>query len=199
MSRALSPCKMLPGDRARPKDPAFVRTLLVSGLCLLTLHTGCSREMSWRAVDRLIETEYPHVPTVTTDSLSARLSDENRDPPLLLDARSPEEYDVSHLRGARRVDPEATTYPGLDTLARDRPIVVYCSVGYRSAGVVKQLREDGFTNVANLKGSIFTWANEGRPVYRGTRRVPVVHPYDDVWGTLLTDSLHAYEPIAPGS
>jgi hypothetical protein len=85
----------------------------------------------------------------------------------------------------------------LDTLDRDAPVVVYCSVGYRSAKVTAALQERGFTQVANLKGSIFRWANEGRPVVRGSTGVREVHPYDHTWGTLLNDSLHAYEPTAP--
>lgn len=168
-----------------------MRKLLASALCLLALQTGCSEEFTWRAVHRMIEAQYPEVPSITTDSLAERLSDDAAPTPLLLDARSPDEYAVSHLPGAHRVDPSATTFPALDTLSEDAPIVVYCSVGYRSAGVAKTLQEQGFTNVVNLEGSIFQWANEGRPVYRGGQRVDAVHPYNATWGQLLADSLHA--------
>lgn len=177
-----------------------MRTLLTSALCLLALQTGCSDDLRWSAVNRMIEAQYPGVPTVTTDSLAERLGDAEADTavvrPMLLDARAPEEYAVSHLPGARPIDPEADAYPALDSLARDTPIVVYCSVGYRSAGVTSRLREAGFTDVANLEGSIFRWANEGRPVYRSGKRVATVHPFDSQWGQLLTDSLHAYGPPA---
>ena len=90
---------------------------------------------------------------------------------------------------------QADAYPDLDTLAVEAPIVVYCSVGYRSAGVAQALRRQGFKDVVNLKGSIFRWANEGRPVFRSGRMVAAVHPYDASWGTLLADSLHAYPPL----
>ncbi len=142
----------------------------------------------------MITSDYPNVPSITTDSLAQRLADDTGPKPLLLDARSPEEYAVSHLRGAQRVDPDADAYPALDTLATDAPLVVYCSVGYRSAGVAQALRKQGFTNVANLEGSIFRWANEGRPVYRDGRPVAAVHPYGATWGRLLADSLHADSP-----
>jgi len=173
-----------------------MRKLLASFLCLLAVHTGCSQDLTWRTVQKMIATEYPDVPTISTDSLGERLSDSTPRRPVLLDARSPDEYAVSHLRGARCVEPDADAYPSLDTLAADRPIVVYCSVGYRSAGVARTLQEQGFTNVFNLKGSIFRWANEARPVYRNGRPVNVVHPYDASWGTLLEDSLHAYPPTS---
>jgi rhodanese-related sulfurtransferase len=169
-----------------------MRSLAASVLCLIALQVGCTDALTWRAVDRMIQSSFPEVPTVTTDSLAERLAGPSR--PVLLDARSPEEYAVSHLRGARHIDPEATQFPALDTLARDTTIVVYCSVGYRSARIASRLRGHGFENVANLKGSIFRWANEGRPVVRGDSTVRAVHPYDGTWGTLLDEPLRTSSP-----
>jgi rhodanese-related sulfurtransferase len=171
-----------------------MRRFAASILCFLAVQTGCSQDLTWNAVHHMIEADFPAAPSITTDSLAKRLADSTAQRPLLLDARSRDEYAVSHLPGARRVDPTATTIPGLDTLSRDTPIVVYCSVGYRSARVTTRLREQGFTRVANLKGSIFRWANEGRPVTRNDTPVRAVHPYNQTWGTLLDDHLHAYAP-----
>ncbi len=176
-----------------------MRRLTASLLCFLAVQVGCSQDLTWTAVDRMIETDFPAVSSVTTDSLAERLSTATANRPILLDARSPEEYAVSHLPGAHRVDPEATSVPALDTLSRDRSIVVYCSVGYRSARVASRLQDQGFSDVANLKGSIFRWANEGRPVVRDSTPVQAVHPYDDTWGTLLADSLHASSPPDPAA
>lgn len=167
------------------------RALTASALCALTLQLGCSDDLTWRAVDRMIAANVPDVPVITTDSLAQRLDDSSTPQPTLLDARSPEEHAVSHLPGARRIDPDAETVPGLDSLSRDAPIVVYCSVGYRSARITSRLRTQGFTNVSNLKGSIFRWANEGRTVVRDGTPVQAVHPYNDTWGRLLNDDLHA--------
>ena len=171
-----------------------MRVVLTSILCFLAVQTGCSQHLTWRAVDQMIASKFPDVPTITTDSLAQRLDASGAERPLLLDARSPEEYAVSHLPGARRVNPDSAAVPRLDTLSTETPIVVYCSVGYRSARVASRLRERGFTNVANLKGSIFRWANEGRSVVRDGVPVRAVHPYDASWGTLLDDELHAYTP-----
>ncbi|WP_263835476.1 rhodanese-like domain-containing protein [Salinibacter sp.] len=168
-----------------------MRRLFASLLCAVALQAGCSEALTWRAVDHMIAAEYPDVTALTTDSLAARLADDTSPTPVLLDARSPDEYAVSHLPGARRVRPSADAYPALDTLASDTPILVYCSVGYRSAGVVQALQTQGFSEVYNLKGSIFRWANEGRPVVRNGEPVSAVHPYDASWGQLLTDSLRA--------
>lgn len=142
----------------------------------------------------MIASQFPEIRTIATDSLAERLSDSTSTEPMLLDARSPEEYAVSHLPGARRIDPEADSFPELDSLSANHPVIVYCSVGYRSARVASHLQRQGFSNVANLQGSIFRWANEGRTVVRDGRPVRAVHPYDSTWGRLLNQDLHATAP-----
>ncbi|PEN15284.1 sulfurtransferase [Longibacter salinarum] len=171
-----------------------MRAWLLSVLSLTLLYTGCSEETKWSAVDRLIETRFSDVSEITTDSLAERLA--ASDSIVLLDARTLEEYEVSHIPGARRIDPSTTDFSEFDSMGRDAPIVVYCSVGYRSARVADRLQDAGFRNVSNVRGSIFRWVNEGRRVVRGDSTVREVHPYDDTWGDLLNPSLHAYEPGA---
>jgi hypothetical protein len=45
--------------------------------------------------------------------------------------------------------------------------------------------------VFNLEGSLFQWANEGRPVYRDDVPVQAIHPYDARWGRLLDRRFHS--------
>jgi len=169
-----------------------LRTLLLL-LVLLAPLAGCAQDLGWAAVDRMIRHDFPAAPAILPDTLAARLGGPAA--PVLLDVREPEEFAVSHLAGARRVDPEASALPEeVLALPRDTPIVAYCSVGYRSAAVVERLRAEGFTRVENLEGSIFRWANEGRPVVRDGTAVREVHPYDRAWGVLLDRRLHAYGP-----
>lgn len=148
----------------------------------------------WQAVDRMIERAHGPVPTITTDELAERLQRPASEHPVLLDARSPEEYAVSHIAGAHLYDPNNPDTALLDTLSSDQPIAVYCSVGHRSADVVAHLRERGFTRAVNVRGSIFMWANEGREVVRNGTAVTAVHPYDAMWGRLLDEPLRADAP-----
>ena len=144
--------------------------------------------VSWRAVERDVRARFPAVPALSTADLAAWLADTTRPPPVLLDARQPAEYAVSHLPGARRVDPEAGAerlLAALDSAERTGPVVVYCSVGVRSAGVAERLAAAGVADVRNLEGSIFRWANEGRPLVRDGQAVDEVHPYNAAWGRLL--------------
>ena len=60
--------------------------------------------------------------------------------------------------------------------------MVYSSVGYRGARVETWLKRQGYTNVENLEGGIFRWANEGRPVFRQGAPTQEVHPYQPRWG-----------------
>ena len=105
--------------------------------------------------------------------------------------RTEAEWNVSHLPGARRVDPNASIEKTTEGMPKETPIVTYCAVGYRSAAMATKLREAGFTSVRNLEGSIFQWANEHRPMVRGDELVTTVYPYSNLWGRLLTDDARA--------
>ena len=163
------------------------RTAIVLSLAgLLLLGTGaCVYSFRWPIVNALIRGEFRDVKPITTGELDAWLADDSRAAPLLVDTRTRAEYDLSHLAGAEYGGADAE-FP-LAGVAKDRPIVAYCSVGYRSGRFARTLRAAGFTNVHNLEGSIFKWANEGRPVFRGSERVTEVHPYNGTWGLLLNE------------
>ena len=154
-----------------------------------------ARELDWNTAEAIITEEFPDVPSLTTGELAASL-DTDWAGVVLLDARETEEFAVSHLPGAHHVGSDAAAAERLAAAAPDAVVVVYCSVGYRSAALVEQLRNRGHANAVNLAGSIFRWAGEGRPVYRGAARVEQVHPYDDRWGALLPRSLWAYAPAS---
>jgi len=157
----------------------------VIGLALL----ACSRPApTWQSIDRRIQAEFPEVESITTAELAAWLQDPARpEKPLLLDVREPAEFEVSHLAQARLA---TTVEQALRLIEPGRPVVLYCSVGYRSARLAAKLQALGVEKVLNLKGSIFAWANEGRPVYAHGKQVAKVHPFDRRWGKLLDRRRH---------
>lgn len=108
---------------------------------------------------------------------------------IVLDIREEEEFAVSHLRNAYHVPPNTSLKQVVSTVLKDvspeETIIVYCSVGFRSAEFAQKLAAIGYQNVYNLKGSVFAWVNEGRPVYQGNKRVNKVHPFNEKWGGLL--------------
>jgi rhodanese-related sulfurtransferase len=146
------------------------------------------RQLALAALAAAIRLQYPDVPTVTVAELRQRLADD-RPPPLLLDTREPAEFAVSHLPGARNLaSVEAVRQAAVPS---DAPLVVYCTVGYRSAGLARRLRSAGYSDVANLQGSIVRWHQRGLPLVRDGVSVDTVHPYDDFWGLLLDPSSRA--------
>lgn len=115
-------------------------------------------------------------------------------PAVLLDTRAPAEFAVSHLRGARWVGYEEFKLSRVQDLPKNTPIVVYCSVGYRSEKVGEQLQQAGFTNVRNLYGGLFEWVNEGQPaVTTGDAPTARVHAYSRSWGIWLKRGQKVYE------
>ncbi len=151
---------------------------------------GCEKDSAWDNILSQVREDFPDVRMMTTQQLAEWQADPQRDPPLLLDTRAAEEYGVSHLRGAVLVDSDEVLRAVLNGIDPDRAIVVYCSVGYRSAKAARDIQALGFQNVTNLEGSIFAWANEGRPVFRGDEPASKVHPYDEQWGKLLDEKYH---------
>lgn len=82
---------------------------------------------------------------------------------LLLDVREVEEYTQVRLPGASLL-PLSELDLRLDAIPRDRPVVLYCRSGNRSAQAVAWLRAQGWENVHNLRGGIFAWYQRGLPL-----------------------------------
>lgn len=141
----------------------------------------------------VISARYPAVQWVDTRTLASWLVDTEGGRPVLLDARELAEFRVSHLEGARQIDPDVVDLSSLG-LPRDARIVVYCSIGWRSGGVADRMRLAGYEHVYNLEGGIFHWANEGRAMRSGDGAAQRVHPYDAVWGQMLDDERRAPLP-----
>lgn len=117
------------------------------------------------------------VPFITVGELRKNLSET-----VILDTREADEFAVSHLPGARYVGYENFDSASVEKLAKDTPIVLYCSVGCRSGKVGKKLQRMGFTNVRNLYGSIFEWANKGYPLENiEGKPTTEVHTYNEKW------------------
>ncbi len=167
----------------------LILVAVLSALAGIVLYRG--HDLSWRSVKQRIRGEFPAVKQLSTAELAAWLARDEGPRPILLDVRSEAEYRVSHLPGAVLADRgagDAALPPGV---RKDAPIVAYCAVGFRSSAMAERLRLAGYTHVYNLEGSIFEWANQGHPLYRGDEEVRRVHPYDGQWGRLLDRELHA--------
>lgn len=84
---------------------------------------------------------------------------------VVLDIRTPEEYDQGIIEGAINIDFYDNDFAvQLDALDKDAHYVVYCNSGNRS-GQANSIFEDlGFTDVTEIDGGITNWHAEGLPV-----------------------------------
>ena len=156
-----------------------------------------------------IRKKFSGVQHVSTDTVYGWLVPRPRADLLLLDTRAAAEFGVSRLPGAVHLDPDADDATVRRTLTRHLPaagdqpttIACYCSVGYRSSVTARRLnalRTDPAAaepplpryEAVNIEGSIFKWANEGKPLEdAGGQPTRFVHPYDKIFGRLLDKSL----------
>jgi rhodanese-related sulfurtransferase len=150
--------------------------------------------VSWESVDEKIQSEFPGVQSVSTDVLFARYEASDAKLPIIIDVREDGEFRVSHLDDALHLESaEAISSVIAERgLGKDTEIIVYCSVGYRSASVAADLQARGFTKVLNLEHSLFEWANKGYPMTSESGSTDKVHPFNKAWSVLVDDSLHAY-------
>ena len=80
----------------------------------------------------------------------------------LVDVREDFEYEVSNLGGT--LIPLGGILIEADQIAKDKPVVVMCRSGRRSAAAIMQLEQQfGFNNLSNLQGGILAWAEEIDP------------------------------------
>ena len=100
------------------------------------------------------------LPEVTPTELRDELA--SADPPLLLDVRDPEEWEISHLPSATLI-PRAELPERVSELTQARRVVVYCRSGNRSSQATRLLLDLGFQHVRNLRGGLLAWADEVDP------------------------------------
>jgi len=99
---------------------------------------------------------------------------------LIIDVRESSEHEQGHLEGAMLV-PRGILEAAADfnypkrvqelVDARERPIVLYCATGGRSAMATATLKLMGFREVYNLAGGVAQWSAENRPLVREARYV----------------------------
>jgi rhodanese-related sulfurtransferase len=167
-----------------------VLPILVGGVVLLV----AGRPVAFEALRWRIERRFPDVKWTTTEELARWRSSPADRQPVLLDARTQDEFGVSHLKDAVRIDPYRPSLRPLQGFSKDTPLMVYSSAGYRGARVASWLGRAGYTDVRNLSGGIFAWVNEGRAVFRGEVPTSEVHPYDRTWGQLVEGKYRAEAP-----
>jgi sulfur-carrier protein adenylyltransferase/sulfurtransferase len=100
------------------------------------------------------------IPTMSPHELKRKM--DAREPFELIDVREVFEYEVARIDGAKLI-PLGEIAERADELQRERPIVVHCHSGGRSAEAVRLLQQRGFANIYNLEGGIDAWSDQIDP------------------------------------
>gem|GEM_PF-344840 len=117
---------------------------------------------------------------------------------LLVDVRSRSEIEVSMIEGAM-------TKAEFEKLSmsekKGRPVVFYCTIGYRSGLVAKKYEKLGL-QATNLIGGVSAWAFAGKPFVLEQRRTKpqakatrTVHTYNADWDFLPKNHPNSYRPV----
>ncbi len=107
----------------------------------------------------------PDLPTVDPIEADRRLR-EDADRPLLVDVREPNEFVAVRAPGAVLL-PTSTFLARIHELPVDRPLLVICHTGSRSAAVTAYLIRNGREDVTNVAGGMDAWQYAGLSVRRG--------------------------------
>lgn len=96
-----------------------------------------------------------HVPQISVHALLPELS-KNGSAPLVLDVRSPAEWDSGHIADAIHILGGELPDRVAD-VPRDKPLAVVCGSGYRSSLAISVLQRAGFEHVLNVAGGMTAW------------------------------------------
>lgn len=90
---------------------------------------------------------------------------ENKKDAQLIDVRTPGEFQGGYIQGALNLDYNGSDYNRqVSSLDKTKPVLIYCLSGGRSASAAKELRQEGFGEVIELKGGIMAWNRNGLPL-----------------------------------
>ena len=122
---------------------------------------------------------YNDFPTISISNAQSHLK---KNDALFIDVRKKDEYMVSHIETSKRMDPDGSTIDQLKNVDKDQLIIVYCSIGARSQTFGEALEKNGFTNVKNMYGGLFHWANQNYPmVDLKENKTARIHGYNSEW------------------
>jgi len=109
--------------------------------------------------------EYPNLsPAEARDMLGKRAGDPGF---VLLDVRTPEEFNKERIDGAVMVDYLSPSFRDeMAKLDRRKTYLIYCRTGNRTNGAAKVMRQLGFPNVSVFPGGITKWKEAGFPTTR---------------------------------
>jgi Rhodanese-related sulfurtransferase len=125
------------------------KTLLFSLLATIVLAACCSDKS---AIESLSAEEF-------------ELKLQKASNPQLVDVRTPDEFNESHIAGALNIDVNGAEFEEsiVATIDKGKPVFVYCKGGNRSMKAAAILETQGYKPIYNLAGGITEWKEKEKP------------------------------------
>ncbi len=118
--------------------------------------------IGWMLWQRIIAPKLSGVKTISaTDYMQMR-----DQPHTLVDVRQRGEWQSGHASAATHI-PLGEIANRMREIPQDKPVVVICASGNRSAMAATALAKQGFETVYNFAGGMGAWQGAGLPVRRG--------------------------------
>ena len=155
------PFYMIAADRSVHGIDEAMRDLAMIGLDQTGGYFGEAAIDAWVAEGRELE----RVPQMTSGELADPLA---TGAVAIVDVRGVAEWVAGRLPDAPNI-PLGYLADRIGELPSDKPLVVYCQSGSRSAIAASVLLANGVTNVINLAGGFVEWQSRGHAVERGER------------------------------
>jgi rhodanese-related sulfurtransferase len=151
----------------------FACSILVSNVVADEVRDDSAKRRRIEALYKDYQNDFPNVADISAERAMTPADPERI---LFVDVRKQAEQEVSMLPGAI-TDKEFLKKSGA---YRDRLVIAYCTIGYRSGEFAQKLRKKGIP-VLNLRGGILAWLHAGGKVYKQGKAVNRVHVYGKKW------------------
>jgi len=110
-----------------------------------------------------VSTENSQISLVSVADASALINRQNDS--IILDVRTPGEFDSGHIENAQNIDFKADDFAQkLKELDQDKSYIVYCGSGKRSGKATAQMKTLDFKNITDVDGGITAWKSAELPL-----------------------------------
>ena len=128
---------------------------MISVSLLLTLILACSAQQGQSGESAI----------KNIDSDEALNVIKNNPDMLIIDVRTPAEFNAGHIKGAKNINIADSDFKSrIEKLERDSNYLVYCRTGNRSGRAIKLMEQLKFKSIYHLQHGITEWVGEGKPV-----------------------------------